>query len=82
MRPLKKIAHFIVQFFVCFRKRSHSESSSTSTDSEAVKVLHCRKKKMNEVERLAGMERQRFASNFIYKVETFLIILKLPISYI
>ena len=51
-----------------FRKRSHSESSSSSSDvsDEATRAVgHARKRtyhdrKMDEVERLAEMERQRY----------------------
>jgi len=56
-----------------FRKRSHSESSSSSTDvsDEATRAVgHARKRtyhdrKMDEVERLAEMERQRYDNIFI-----------------
>jgi hypothetical protein len=57
--------------FVLFRKRSLSSSSSSSSDDSSKSIkLHKRKyKKMDEVERLAEIERRRFVIHMLSNLQ-------------
>lgn len=68
--------YILYLFFFIIRKRSHSASSSSASDvSDDIHVVSQKKRsyrdrKMDEVERLAEMERQRYNS---YTVSSFII---------